>query len=335
MNDFAVLATVSRNGIIESTHLGDLVVADAGGQVRHVAGNPERLAYYRSSSKPLQALTVVGSGAADRFSLTRAELAVCCASHCGSALHVKTVAGILEKIGLDASALQCGTHMPGDETERRRLIQSGEAPTPLHNNCSGKHAGMLAAAVAMGADTASYLDLDHPVQKDILTNLELATDISREAFHIGADGCGAPTVAVPLQAVAVSFARLANPDDMPADFRTAALKVCEAMGAAPEMVSGPGSFNTVLLDRGRGHLVAKAGAEGLFALGICDPRRLGVAMKTADGSSRPQPPVIMHLVDRFGALAAPEQESMAAFSEMEITNCHGTVVGRIAGAVSL
>lgn len=329
MHDFAPLATVSRDGLIESTHLGDIAISDSTGRLVASVGDPGRLLYYRSSGKPLQALGVVQSGAADRFSFTPTELAICCASHSGSAAHVQTVLGILDKLGLRVEDFACGVHDPGDAEERNRLLLAGERPSPPHNNCSGKHVGMLATAVAMGAPVAGYLNLEHPVQCLINRNLELATGVPQEQFHFGADGCGAPTVGLPLQAIATSFARFANPEDMPEDFRTAAERITAAMAAAPEMVSSPGSFNSELLAAGEGRIVVKGGAEGLYALGIKSERRLGIAIKMSDGSFRGQSPVVLRVLEQLGALTPAAQERLEQFRRPAIRNCHGVEVGHV------
>lgn len=329
MNTFATLATVTRNGIVESTHLGDMVVCDLHGHIMSSAGDPERVCYYRSSGKPLQALSVVMSGAADQFALTETELAICCASHHGCRAHVLTVAGILEKLGLDEDALLCGVHEPSDSEERNRLIKAGEAPSPLHNNCSGKHAGMLATAVALGAPVGNYLDLDHPVQQHIAANLALATGLSAEQFHFAPDGCGAPVLAAPLSAMATSYARLANPATMPRDFAAAAKRIVQAMATAPEMISAPRAFNSDLLDVGNGHLVAKGGAEGLMCVGIVDPRGLGLAVKTADGSFRALPAVTIRALHNLGALSEAQMAALQQHAHPQVTNCHGMVVGEV------
>lgn len=335
MEDFAPLAAVTRDGLVESTHLGDLVVCDNTGKLLAAVGEPDRLAYFRSAAKPLQALTVVLSGAADKFALTDTELAACCASHSGSRVHVLTVQGILQKIGLDETALACGVHEPGDPEERRRLSREGVSPTPLHNNCSGKHAGMLASALALDAPVEDYLNRNHPVQRHIEATLSLATGVEAARFHYGADGCGAPTLAVPLRAMATSFARLANPGQMPDAFSAAARRIVGAMAMAPEMVSAPGAFNSELLLAGEGHLVAKGGAEGSFLAGIVDARGLGLAVKVADGSGRPLPPVVLHALGMLGGLPPAGKERMRQFVEPQIKNCHGVVVGTVAPIFNL
>ena len=323
------IATVSRDGLIESTHFGRIAVCQADGRLTGSAGNPETAQFWRSSSKPLQALSVVVSGAADRFEFTQKELSVCCASHSGSAEHVETVAGILAKLDLDASDLNCGTHWPGDTDERNRLIREGEEPSPLHNNCSGKHAGMLATCRALDASTEGYLDFDHPVQRLIAVHLSLLANVSEEQFAVGHDGCGAPTVAMPLSAMARSFARLASPDELPDDLPEAARRVADAMAAEPVMVSSSGSFNTELLRLGGGDIVAKGGAEGLFCL-ASRGRGIGIAVKSSDGSGRPHPPAVISLM-RAEKLDVPE-ELAERFERVPVTNCHSDTVGHVEAA---
>jgi len=335
MTDFALLAIVTRGEVAESHHLGDLVIADADGKVLRAAGNPERVAYFRSAQKPLSALAVVQTGAADRFGLTATELSICCASHSGSRMHVVTVQGILEKLGLDETALQCGVHDPGDAEERARLVRAGEKPSPLHNNCSGKHAGMLASALALGAPVASYLERDHPLQRLIARNVAAMTGLPEERLQYGADGCGAPVIAVPLTAMATAYARLANPADLPDDLHAAATRIVAAMAVAPDMVAAPGAFNSELLAAGEGRLVAKGGAEGAFLVGLQDPRRLGIAMKIADGSSRALPSVTLAALEVVGGLSAGARGRLQRFRRPAVTNCHGTHVGDIETTLEL
>jgi len=323
------LATVSRDGVIESTHFGRVAICQADGRLLASAGNPEAEQFWRSSSKPLQALGVVVTGAADQFEFTQKELSVCCASHSGSADHVATVRGILAKLGLDESDLNCGAHWPGDVDERNRLIRAGEEPSQLHNNCSGKHAGMLATARALGAPSEGYLDFDHPVQRMIAVNLSLMSNVAEGQFKVGRDGCGAPTVAMPLSAMARAFARLAAPDDLPDHLPGAASRICDAMAAEPVMVSSKGSFNTELLRIGGGRIVAKGGAEGLFCM-ACRKRGVGISVKSSDGSGRPHPPAIIALmrkakIDVPGALAE-------RFERVPVTNCHSDTVGYVEAA---
>lgn len=321
------LARVTRDGVVESTHYGRVAICAPDGRLLAGAGDPEGVQFWRSSSKPIQALSVVTSGAADRFALTERELSVCCASHSGSAMHVTTVAGILDKLGLNVSVLQCGVHWPGDVEERNRLIRAGEEPSPLHNNCSGKHAGMLATCLALGADPGSYLAHEHPVQRLIATHMELLSGVPESAWHIGRDGCGAPTVAMSLGGQALAFARLVAPEGLPAEVRVAAERITAAMAVAPELVSAPAAFNTELMRLTGGAVIAKGGAEGLFCMAARE-REIGIAFKIADGSGRAHPAIALELLRR--AKVDLPAELVERFARPPITNCHRDTVGDIA-----
>lgn len=323
------LATVSRDAVVESTHFGSVAICQADGRLLANAGSREAVQFWRSSSKPLQALSVVTSGAADRFNFTQRELSVCCGSHAGSAEHIATVRGILAKLDLDESGLNCGAHWPGDTDERNRLIRERSEPSQLHNNCSGKHAGMLATARALDAPTEGYLNFDHAVQRLIAVHLSLLTNVSVEQFAVGRDGCGAPTVAMPLPAMARAFARLASADELPDELPDAARRICDAMAGEPVMVSSQGSFNTELLRLGAGEFVAKGGAEGLFCM-ASRSLGVGIAVKCSDGSSRPHPPVIISLM-RKARIDVPDALA-ERFERVPVTNCHSDTVGHVEAA---
>jgi L-asparaginase II len=322
------LAYVTRGNLIESIHYGDLAVCDAAGHLVASLGDPERVIYWRSSAKPIQALTVVHSGAADRFELSAKQLSVCCASHCGSAEHVETVRSVLERVGLDESALQCGVHWPSDTAERDRLIRAGAQPSLLHNNCSGKHSGMLASTVALGADVSRYLELSQPVQQSILADLSVLCDVPVADIQTGVDGCGAPVHGMPLRAMATGFARLGWPDKMPERIQKAAPRVIAAMCAEPVMVSARGSFNSDLLGASYGRVVAKGGAEGLFVLGLTVPG-LGIAVRNVDGSGRGHAPVVLRTLELLGALPDDMRQALASYATQHVMNCRGQSVGEI------
>lgn len=325
------LVQVTRGDLIECTHYGDIAVCDAQGRLVGAVGDPARRVYWRSSAKPIQALGVVHSGAADRFGLTAKELSVCCASHCGSGEHVAAVRSILGKIGLDQTALQCGAHPPSDGAERDRLIREGLSPSPLHNNCSGKHAGMLARAVALGADTATYLERAHPVQQSIMEDMSALSGVAEADIVLGVDGCGAITHGMTLRAMATAFARLAWPAEMPRPIQEAAPRIIAAMAAEPVMVAGAGSFSSALLGACGGRVVAKAGAEGLFVLALTE-RGIGVAIRAVDGSSRGQSAVVLRVLDQLDALDEACRAELARFAQTAVTNWHGATVGEIRGA---
>ncbi|MGQ9733344.1 MAG: asparaginase [Candidatus Zipacnadales bacterium] len=322
-----ILAYTSRSTAIECEFYGDIAVADARGRLVGWTGNPEARYYLRSSAKPLQALSVVASGAYKASGMTPRELAVCCASHSGSFEHQTTVLGLLAKAGLTETDLQCGTHMPGDAAAYNDLLKRDAKPTPIHNNCSGKHTGMLITAKHLGAELANYLSLDHPVQQMILKNIAMLSDLDPSDIHIGVDGCGAPIHRLPLHAMATAFARLASRQNMPEELRPAALVIRRAMAAHPHIVSSHGSFNTEFLAAFKGDTVAKAGAEGLFCAGFAQAG-LGFAVKIGDGSARAMPPIVMRILELLG-LMGKVREKLGAFLRLPILNCHGQNVGWI------
>jgi L-asparaginase II len=323
----AVLAVTTRSGAIENEFRGNAAVADAGGRLVGWVGNPEARYYLRSSSKPLQALSVVASGAFEAFGMTPKELAVCCASHSGSLEHQETVLGLLAKAGLGEEHLRCGTHMPGDAEAARALIARGAKPTPVHNNCSGKHSGMLVTAKHLGASLEDYLSLDHPVQQAILGNISVLAGLAPEEIHIGVDGCGAPVHNLPLRAMATAFARVASRRNVPTGLRAATLAVREATAAHPHMVASHGNFNTELLAAFGGDCVAKAGAEALFCAGFAESG-LGLAVKVGDGSFRAGPPIVMRLLREMG-LPAKSLRKLARFTQLPVRNCRGEEVGSV------
>lgn len=318
------LALSYRGAVVEAVHYGQVAAARPSGNCAAALGDPEVPVVLRSAAKPLQALSVVTSGAADRFRLEPRHLAVICASHQGSALHLAAVREILDRLGVGESDLQCGAHWPDDREERERLIREGLSPRPLHNNCSGKHAGMLATALALQAPLRSYLEPAHPVQGLIRRHLAQLSGVAEEALVALVDGCSAPTYALPLIRIARVFARLVRPEGLPEELQEAARRVTAAMSAHPEMVQGPGSLNTDLLRENAGAVIAKGGAEGLFALGLPEAE-LGLAVKIADGAGRAWPPVVLALL--AGILSLPR--GLKRWARPEQTNCRGAVVGHL------
>jgi len=241
---------VTRGDIVESLHHGSIAVVDALGKLISSYGDLQEVAFLRSSAKPFQVLPFVEGGGVEHFGFTTRELALACASHEGSDLHVKTVEGMQKKIGIGESDLQCGSHMPGDVEAFKRLILNNELPTPNLNNCSGKHTAMLAHAKMRGLPLENYLELDHPIQKDILASFADMCLIPVEEIKPGIDGCSAPNFAVPLYNAALGFARLCDPRELTDARATACRKITSAMTTHPEMVSGVGEFDCELMKVG-------------------------------------------------------------------------------------
>jgi L-asparaginase II len=326
-----VLVEVRRGDIVESLHRGVLVAADPDGQVRARLGDPALITSTRSTIKPFQALPLIASGAADHFGFTPREIAVTCASHDGEPIHTERVAGMLARIGLDESALRCGAHAPNSVSAARRLERDCEPFSQLHNNCSGKHTGMLATAIHRGLPIEDYYQPGHPVQRAIISTFARFAAVD-EVLPTAIDGCSAPTFGVPLVSIATAFARLASGED--AEAGAASRRVVEAMIAHPEMIGGTkGRFDTDLLRAARGKLVCKVGAEAAYGVGVlpCEkfPRGLGIAVKIEDGSYRGLGPAVVETLARLGVLDETELSTLAGYYRPKLTNRRDTVVGEV------
>lgn len=305
------LVEVRRNGRLDCIHAGWIAVADASGSLVFSLGDPTSV-YPRSSAKPIQALPLVDSGAADALGLTDEELAVCTASHAAEDFHVEAVRRVLGKAGWDARALQCGAHAP----LRDACLPAGV----LDNNCSGKHAGMLAVCRHEGWDPAQYLSHEHPVQQAIKARFEALAE-ARLGWAV--DGCGAPAWYMPLGTLAATFARL--PQD------PAGSRILGVMRSNPRMVAGTGRRDTLLMEATGGRIVSKGGAEGVTA-GCAPERGIGWALKIADGNSRAVAPALIRLLERLELLSPEEAEAIAHLGRPELKNHAGAVVGEIVPA---
>jgi L-asparaginase II len=301
------------------------------GQVAACLGDPALATFLRSAAKPFQILPLLLAGGEARFGLESADLALICASHAGTPAHTARAARLLEKGGFEAGDLLCGAHPPYDPESARRLEEAGEAPTPLHNNCSGKHAGMLLACRLLGFDPGRYTEPDHPLQRRILGELARACRLDAGEIALGTDGCSVPAFRLPLAAAARGYAALADPfaAGLDAERQRALARVAGAMTAAPEMVSGPGRFTTRLMEVGAGGVVAKEGAEGVFAVAVRGPAPLGIVVKIADGGERCRDGVVLEILRQLGALAEPALVELDAFSRPLVHNWRGIQVGEV------
>jgi len=301
---------VTRGGIVESEHFVRHALARADGAVVSSVGDIDGPTFMRSSAKPLIAAVVVRSSAADRFGLTDRELAVAAGSHSGEPYHIETVRSILTKIGLGEEALACGVHPPLHEPSARALAAAGLEPGRIHNNCSGKHAAILALAVHRGVTPNGYLERDHPAQVEIL------------------DGCGIPVIGVPMRAAAICFARFGDTQRFPAAWREPVRRVVGAMTTFPRYVAGTGRFDTDLMEAAAGALVCKGGAEGYHATGMLSSTT-GLAAKVADGNHRAVGPFVVTKLSREGALDPRQTGALARHAHPAIRNHAGLIVGEI------
>ena len=319
---------VTRGGMVESRHAALAVIADSGGRIVESWGDTERHIYPRSSIKPIQALPLVESGAADAFDLSGPELALACASHMGEPIHHETVRAWLARIGLGPDTLTCGAQAPGDASAAADVIRAGVSIDRTFNNCSGKHSGFLTTAVHLGEDTIGYAVPDHPVQQRLKAILGELGGCDLEATARGIDGCGIPVLGMPLAALARAMARMADADSLGASRGAAARRIFSAMTRHPEYVRGTHGVDTALMRAGRGRFVTKTGAEGVY-IAIIPDRKLGVALKVEDGASRASGFAMGALLDHLGLLDDAARAALETHLEAPLTNHAGDVTGRL------
>jgi len=330
-----ILAKVIRGETLESVHRGTLIVIDGDGKTIAEVGDASGVTFWRSAAKALQAIPLITSGAADAFGFTEKEIALACASHSGESFHTKLALEILEKLGLSEADLRCGAHSSFHKETSDAMKKAGESPTQLNNNCSGKHAGMLAFAKYSGADIETYLSPENPVQQAILETVSLFTEIPENEIKIGIDGCSAPNFAVPISAMARAFAKLIKP---PKDFDEKLKDACKRIVSSklrfPEYVGGSVRLDTKIMQALPGKIICKVGAEGVWSAGVlpCEKweKGLAVALKIEDGNdNRARPVVVIELLRQLGMMDEKAEEILGEFSPMEIKNHLGMLVGKV------
>ena len=335
------LSHVYRGTHLESVHRGSIAVVDSRGNLLAFAGDPGLRACLRSAAKPFQGIPLLEYGGLEEYELTQEEIALTCASHGGEPHHVATAAALLRKGEFDEEDLLCGAHLPYDEKSAADLRASGEPPSSLHNNCSGKHAGMLLATQVMDAPTSHYIDPDHPVQVLMRSTLADFADIESDEVPMAIDGCGVPAFFLTLHRAALAYARLmAGAIERYAESGSA---VVEAMTSFPQYVAGNWSMTTPLMAAFGGELLAKEGAEGFYAMALApslcgelterlrlaDDVAIGIALKIDDGSmERGRNPVILHLLELLGIDLGARPE-LQPFRHWPLRNHAGTLVGDV------
>lgn len=326
---FELEVLVRRGSAVESRHRLQCAVVDAQGTLVEGTPNAGLVTMFRSSAKPFQLLPLVERGHADRMGFTDEQLAVMASSHTGSRYHLQLVSGILSALGPGPEALACGYHDPEDPASRDDVFRAGAPRTALYNNCSGKHAGMLALALAEGWPIEGYHRPEHPMQQLFRQVIADACGVPAASMEAGTDGCNLPVFALPLPAMARGYARLAAARADAADARTRALaRIVRAMGAHARTVEGDGRTATQLMAATAGRIVAKGGAEGLLLAALTD-RGLGVAIKCEDGASRPLAPAAIAVFERLGALAPAELAALELLRRPVVRNVVGAEVGAL------
>ena len=329
-----VLVEVIRGALVESAHRGAVAVIDADGATVLALGDVNRPIFPRSAVKPLQALPMIEAGAADRFGFGDEEIALASASHGGEPAHVAVAARMLARAKLDQTALECGAHWPSHQASSQALARSGVLPSPLHNNCSGKHAGFLCVARAMGVDPRGYGSRDHPVQREVRAAIEHLAGVGLSEDSCAVDGCSIPTWAVPLKNLAGAFAGFGTGRGLEPARARAAARIRDACAAKPYFVAGTGRFCSEAMGRLGARLLAKTGAEGVFCAALPE-QGFGIAVKCDDGGARAAEVTIAALIARLMPLADPERMALDRFARPILRNWNGIEVGRLQPTAAL
>jgi L-asparaginase II len=341
-----LLVEVTRGDRVESRHRGSIAVVSPTGELIASVGDPDSLTFIRSAAKPFQVLPFVASGRFDGYNFPNPteSLAIMAASHSGEDRHVRTVQAVLRAGGLTREVLACGVAMPSDAETAERLTRDGEPPTALRHNCSGKHAGMALHAKAAGWPIETYWQPDHPTQQLALETISTLSDTPIDEVLTGTDGCGAMTFAVPLRALALAFARLADPSSMGQPTRAALERVRDAMIAHPELIAGERrEFDTALMRAAPGRVVSKWGAEGVQGVGLLAGSRgssgapAGVALKIEDGdrSRRARHVATSEALRQLGVLDDEALARLAEYASPAILDPRGEVAGIVRPAFDL
>ena len=329
------LVIVTRNNYVESIHHGIVCITDAMGKILYNVGNPDTEIFFRSAAKPFQAIPLIASGAADHYRISLQEIAVACASHTGSKEHQETVRILLERLGLHEHALHCGIMWPLDKEEKQNLSLNQKMPSELHCGCSGKHAAMLALAKYRNHSLENYEEVDHPVQKEIMSMISEFSGEAVNSSRMGIDGCGAPIYLLPIKKIALSYARLSI---FSRDTNSLLHKSCKtiwnAMTGYPEMVAGHDRFCTHLMKVTNDRIVAKIGSEGVYCLALKDGN-IGVCIKIADGNERATAPAIMQLLKELDFISKQEFMKLEQWHAPLLKNNSGHPIGRILPIFSL
>jgi len=330
-----VLARVMRGGRLESPHRGDVAVVDEEGRIVAAAGDPDRRIFLRSAAKPFQAMPLLAAGGERAFGLDDDQIALMCASHGGEPRHVRVARSLLSLARASVADLECGPQWPMHEPSAHVLIERGQQPTSLHNNCSGKHAGILLACRLKKFSIAGYIDPRHPIQREIVETLASFCAVAPASIEIAVDGCSLPVFRLPLARLAEGYARLMarDVDGEGAGGRAVRRRIRRAMSESAGMVAGKGRFTTDFLEAGRGRWIGKEGAEGVYAIGVASAgrrkRALGIVFKVEDGSTRARDAIALDLLARLDLLEPAVERRLTDYRRPVLHNTAGREVGSI------
>ena len=325
MDQLSLDVVVTRGSIVESRHRVHAAVVGPDGSLIASAREPALVTHWRSCAKPFQVMPLLESGGFDRIGWGDDQLALTCASHGGEPEHVALAGAMLASIEMEEGDLACGPHDPLAARGQKILRESASRPTRLHNNCSGKHAGMLAYAHSQRLPAFGYEREEHPVQRACLARVAEWTGLPAARIVQAVDGCGVVVYALPLDAMARAYARFAQAahrsEEIPA-------RIVHAMQTRPFLVGGTDRFDSALIEATEGRVIAKIGAEGMHSVAIVD-EGIGIAVKVEDGAQRAQFPAVISVLQQFGALPDALPPRLADFLQKSLRNTRGEVVGEV------
>lgn len=324
-----VLLEITRGQLVENVHRGDIAVVGRDGKLKYYKGDPYKVAYMRSSLKPIQALNIFLSGAVEKFNFEDDEIALMCGSHYGEDMHLKVVDKILKKMELSQSDLLCKGSYSIKEKYKKLQLKKNVKLTKAHSDCSGKHCGMLSSCLAKGYDIKNYNSMENPLQKDLKKLIADFCEIDESKIIVGKDGCGVPVHAMPLYNVALAFSKFAFTDDLDEKLKNACDRVFTSMNRYPEMVAGNDGFCTELMKHTNGKLIGKMGADGVYCVAV-KGMDIGIAIKIEDGNmNRAVPPVVMRCLEDLNILTTSEMEALQKFRHEHLKNSLGEETGKV------
>ncbi len=322
------LVEVLRSGFAESSHRGDAAVVDSEGRIIYELGNSDRLTFFRSASKPLQAVSYLEAGIAEKYNINLKEMALLISSHSGEKEHIDLLKSLLKRLEIDEDMLECGVHEPINKEAYKELLATGQKPSRLHCNCSGKHLGFMAAAKALGYPIEGYHKAEHIVQKNSEEILLKFCNIEASSVVRSIDGCGVPVIAVPLKNMALAYARLCDENFSGGKYKKPQNYIISSMTMYPDMVAGNGRLDTEIMKLLGDRVICKIGAEGVYCVGIIG-KAIGIALKVEDGNSRAVGPAVLEMLLQMKVISRDEIEQLKEYWNPPVLNNGGEKVGEI------
>ena len=324
-----IVLQYTRAGHVENIHRGDVAAVNCAGEIISEVGNAHLPMFWRSAAKPFQALPFVKNGGLEKYNISEEELAILVSSHSGEENHVSLVRGILKKLGLDESVLDCGVLRPLNGKAYKKLLLSGEPVTAVHNQCSGKHSQIIALAIMLGVPYEGYTKPEHEAQKLIFKHVAMASKVPESELEIGIDGCGVPVFYLPLYNMALAYARLSTPKRGDwGDYEVAATKIRNAMSKYPQIVSGTGRIDLAVPEITNGRIIAKIGSDAVYCLAVKD-EDLGIAFKIEDGSFAAITPMVIAVLKHLDLLTKDEAAKLDEKFPPILKNHRGEIIGTI------